>query len=278
LVFVLFFASGAAGLVYQVLWLRQLTLIFGATAYATSAILSTFMGGLALGSYWAGRRADRWTGPPLRTYGKLELGIAAYALAIPWLLDRAPVVLELAWKLGADRHFAALGIVKLITIAILILPATTLMGATLPVLSRIAAETSRGVGSGVGALYALNTLGAVIGAAAAAFVALPALGVRRTLLANLMLARSAGAVASAAGRRSADPDVGSQTADRAGPGPAGLADIDAIRHRGCAPPDLARSRLDARALVLAASVYAYASMLTAFLLRPLPAREARRIS
>ena len=47
----LFFLSGACGLVYQVVWLRQLTLIFGATAYATSAVLSTFMGGLALGSY-----------------------------------------------------------------------------------------------------------------------------------------------------------------------------------------------------------------------------------
>src|SRR5512141_357296 len=81
--FVLFFVSGLTGLVYQVIWLRQFTLIFGATAYASSAVLSTFMGWLALGSYWAGRRADRWSGSPLRTYGKLELGIAVYAAAIP---------------------------------------------------------------------------------------------------------------------------------------------------------------------------------------------------
>ena len=142
-VFVLFFASGAVGLVYQIVWLRQLTLIFGATAYATSAVLSTFMGGLALGSYWAGRRADRWLDPPLRIYGKLELGIAVYAAAIPWLLDRATALLDIAWRLGADRHFALLGFIKFIAIAILILPATTMMGAPLPVLSRLAAQTSR---------------------------------------------------------------------------------------------------------------------------------------
>ena len=129
-VFILFFASGAAGLVYQLVWLRQLTLIFGATAYATSAVLSTFMGGLALGSYWAGRRADRWRDRGLRTYGKLELGITAYAITIPWLLDRATVLLEIAWRHGADRHFAWFGFIKFIAIAILILPATTLMGAS----------------------------------------------------------------------------------------------------------------------------------------------------
>jgi spermidine synthase len=57
LTFGLFFISGAVGLVYQVVWLRQLTLIFGATAYASSAVLSTFMGGLALGAYLASRYA-----------------------------------------------------------------------------------------------------------------------------------------------------------------------------------------------------------------------------
>ena len=81
---ILFFLSGFAGLVYQVIWLRQFTLIFGATAYASSAVLSTFMGGLALGASWVGRRADDWLDEPLTTYGKLELGIAAYAALIPW--------------------------------------------------------------------------------------------------------------------------------------------------------------------------------------------------
>src|SRR5262245_37735376 len=103
--FSLFFASGVVGLVYQIVWLRQLTLIFGSTAYASSAVLSTFMGGLALGSYCVGRRADRWRAPALRTYGLLELGVAAYAALLPWLLRGTTPLLEIAWRLGGDRHF-----------------------------------------------------------------------------------------------------------------------------------------------------------------------------
>lgn len=268
LVFVLFFASGAAGLVYQVLWLRQLTLIFGATAYATSAILSTFMGGLALGSYWAGRRADLWRDPPLRTYGKLELGITAYAVAIPWLLDRAAVLLELAWKLGADRHFALLGVIKFIAIAILILPATTMMGATLPVVSRVAAETSRNAGARVGGLYAMNTFGAVVGTVVAAFVALPALGMKRTLAANLTVNALVGIVAWFAGRHSAGADVGPpETAhgtmtDKS----SSRALVLAFAASGCAAMILEVAWTRGVALVLGSSVYAYASMLTAFLM------------
>ena len=267
-IFVLFFASGAAGLVYQVLWLRQLTLIFGATAYATSAILSTFMGGLALGSYWAGRRADRWTDSPLRTYGKLELGITAYAVTIPWLLDRAALLLELAWKLGADRHFALLAIIKFIAIAILILPATTMMGATLPVLSRIAAETSRTAGARVGALYAMNTFGAVVGTVAAAFVALPALGMKRTLAATVAVNALVGIVAWIAGRRFAGPPGrSSESADQHAPDrPASRTLVFAFAASGCAAMALEVAWTRGLALVLGSSVYAYASMLTAFLL------------
>ena len=268
MVFVLFFASGAAGLVYQVIWLRQLTLIFGATAYASSVVLSTFMGGLALGSYWGGRRADHWRDRPLRTYGKLELGITVYAATIPWLLDRATPLLEIAWKLGADRHFALLGLIKFIAIAALILPATTLMGATLPVLSRVAAHTTRSVGARVGALYAVNTFGAVVGTVFAAFVALPALGMKRTLLANVTLNALVGIVAWTAGRRSKGAERPfAESSDQNAPiqqVPRTL--ILAFAASGFAAMVLEVAWTRGLALVLGSSVYAYASMLTAFLL------------
>jgi spermidine synthase len=267
-VFVLFFASGAAGLVYQVVWLRQLTLIFGATAYATSVVLSTFMGGLALGSYWAGRRADRSPASPLRTYGGLELGITAYAAAIPWLLTRVTPLLAFAWNLGADRHFALLGLVKFVAIAILILPATTLMGATLPVLSRVAAESNRNVGSAVGVLYAVNTLGAVVGTVVAAFLALPTLGMKRTLFANLALNAAVGVVAWTLGRRPREarrPVAGApDPAVLAGRPSRGL--LLAFAASGSAAMVLEVAWTRGLALVLGSSVYAYASMLTAFLL------------
>jgi spermidine synthase len=268
LTFALFFASGAVGLVYQIVWLRQLTLIFGSTAYASSAVLSTFMGGLALGSYWAGRRADRWREPPLRTYGRLELGVAAYAALLPWLLGRATPLLELAWRLGGDRHFALLGLAKFVAIAILILPATALMGATLPVLSRVAAQSTGKVGAGVGALYAVNTFGAVVGTVAAAFVALPSLGMERTLLANLALNAIVGIVAWTVGRRSSQvAHLSAESSDQ--PRPivhASWTPVLAFAASGFAAMVLEVAWTRGLALVLGSSVYAYASMLTAFLL------------
>ena len=265
---ILFFVSGFAGLVYQVIWLRQFTLIFGATAYASSAVLSTFMGGLALGAYWAGRRADDWLDEPITTYGKLELGIAAYAALIPWLLDRLTPLLELVWRLGADRHFALLGFLKFVAIAILVLPATTLMGATLPVLSRVVSRSARSVGGGVGALYAVNTFGAVAGTAACAFYMLPAFGMKRTLIANITLNVIVGVVAWLAGRRfgearqeaSAAPDEPTEAAHPS------RALILAFAASGFAAMVLEVAWTRGLALVFGSSVYAYASMLTAFLL------------
>lgn len=82
LVLLLFTASGIAGLIYEVVWSRQLTLIFGATTLAVSTVLTTFMFGLGLGSFLAGRAIDRG-GHPLRMYAVLEAGIGAYAILFP---------------------------------------------------------------------------------------------------------------------------------------------------------------------------------------------------
>src|SRR5918997_1678287 len=79
-----FILSGATGLIYEILWARMLGLVFGATTFAISAVLAAFMGGLALGSAWAGKLAARIE-RPLRVYGLIEIGIALYAVAVPWL-------------------------------------------------------------------------------------------------------------------------------------------------------------------------------------------------
>src|SRR6185503_7645638 len=79
-----FFLSGATGLIYEVLWARMLGLVFGGTTLAVSTVLAAFMGGLALGSAMAGRWGGRVT-RPVRAYGLLEIGIALYALAVPFL-------------------------------------------------------------------------------------------------------------------------------------------------------------------------------------------------
>src|ERR671916_381978 len=79
-----FVLSGATGLVYEILWARMLGLVFGATTFAISAVLAAFMGGLALGSAWAGKLAAS-VKRPLRAYGIIEIGIAIYAISVPLL-------------------------------------------------------------------------------------------------------------------------------------------------------------------------------------------------
>src|SRR5438477_11215050 len=86
-----FFLSGASGLVFEVVWTRELGLVFGSTTLAISTVLSVYMGGLALGSVIAGRFADR-VRDPLRAYAIAEAGVGLYGLAIPLLLLHYPAL------------------------------------------------------------------------------------------------------------------------------------------------------------------------------------------
>src|SRR5206468_5558915 len=96
---VFFFLSGATGLFYEIVWMRQLILVFGSTTHAVSAVLSAFMLGLALGSFAFGRSADRGANL-VRLYGLLEIGVGLYALVAPLLLQQvAPLFVRL---LGSD--------------------------------------------------------------------------------------------------------------------------------------------------------------------------------
>jgi spermidine synthase len=91
LVLACFFLSGASGLVFEAVWTRELTLVFGSTALAMSTVLSVFMGGLALGSWLAGRFADR-IADRLRAYALAEAGVGLYALAVPLVLAGYPAL------------------------------------------------------------------------------------------------------------------------------------------------------------------------------------------
>jgi len=181
----LFFLSGACTLVYEIAWVRMFVLVFGTSVYAVSTVLSAFMAGLALGSALFGRVADR-RGNALRLYAWLELGIGLFALAFPFILSRLDSLYTVlyGWLQGSPAAFAAARFA--LSFLVLLVPAT-LMGATLPVLSRFAVRGLGRLGRGVGLLYALNTFGAVTGCALTAFVLLEQLGVRgSTTLAALV--------------------------------------------------------------------------------------------
>ncbi|MCL6693230.1 fused MFS/spermidine synthase [Pseudomonas sp. R3.Fl] len=164
----LMFASGGAALVFQVLWVKQLSLVVGVEVYAVTTAISAFFAGLALGGLAFGRWADRLR-RPVRLYAGLELLVALLGVGATFALAHAA---------GAfARLEASLGLLAwLLPFALVGLPAF-FMGGTLPVLVRALKPAEGQLGRAGGGLYAANTAGAIAGTLLAAFVLLPALGV-----------------------------------------------------------------------------------------------------
>src|SRR5215204_1164681 len=163
----LFFGTGACGLVYQQLWVRLLSLVFGVTVYAVSTVLASFFAGLALGSFFAGRLVDR-ARRPLQWYGVAEIlvGLAALGtMAALSAVERAYV----GMAGGLPDSVPVLTVVRFVlSFTVLLVPAT-LMGASLPIVVRSALVRSGHLGERVSLLYATNTAGAIGGAVLAGF-------------------------------------------------------------------------------------------------------------
>jgi spermidine synthase len=176
----LFFLSGLTSLVYEVIWVRLLTLTFGVSAFAVATVLLAYMGGLCTGSYWFGRRADQER-DQLRLYGLLEGLVGLYALIMPLVLDGAGSLYVLVHR-TFEPDFYVMSLIRLAcSIAILAVP-TFLMGGTMPLLAAALAEGSPSVARRVSALYALNTLGATVGCLLAGYVLIPRLGLTGTTI------------------------------------------------------------------------------------------------
>ncbi len=178
-IFTLFLISGACGLIYEVVWSRMMMLIFGRSVLSVGIVLAAFMSGLALGSYLLGRTADR-SRDPLRLYALYEMGVGLTALIASFFLTRTmPVHIWIHNIFGESLliHFVAR---FLMVFAILIIP-TALMGATLPLLSRVMLIRLSRVAQEMGLLYAINTIGAVVGSLASGFYLIGRFGLERTV-------------------------------------------------------------------------------------------------
>ncbi|MEO6665575.1 MAG: fused MFS/spermidine synthase, partial [Nitrospiria bacterium] len=262
-----FFLSGAAGLMYQVVWGRLLVLVFGSTTIAISTVLTVFMGGLALGAWLGGRWIDR-VSRPLIVYAAIEAAIALFALIVPWALDRVVPIYRMLWEQWSSSPAAWMGIRFAVVVAVLAIP-TVLMGATLPVMSRALARDASGLSSRVAAFYALNTAGAIAGASTTGFLWLPAFGVTPTLAVAAACNLAAGAAAWMIARRGAAAVSGTTTPPPfAGPAidPRLIRWVSAtlvVSGAAALVNEVAWSR--ALSLVLGSSVYAFAAMLTTFL-------------
>jgi spermidine synthase len=181
----LLFFSGLSALVYQTVWLRQFRLIFGASTYATGAVLAIFMLGLSLGSVLLGKRADV-IDRPILYYARLELLIAIAAALSPLLLALAA---KIYFASGGTLRLGIAGatVLRLLLAAIVLGPATVLMGGTLPAAARSVStdqDSSRRV---VALLYGANTFGAVAGTLLSTFALLEHLGNRATLLVAVLI-------------------------------------------------------------------------------------------
>ena len=200
MLFILFFLSGAAALVYEVAWTRSLGLVFGASHLAVTTVLAVYMGGQALGSALLGDRADR-TDRPLRLYGLLEIGVGLSAVAFLALMKVYPLLYAPLARVAAGDRLALTVLRVAFAVAATIVP-TTLMGGTLPTLARFAAGRGAvGVGRQLSFLYAVNTAGAVLGSLLAGFVLLRCIGVTASTLVAAAVSAGVGVASVALQRR-----------------------------------------------------------------------------
>lgn len=176
IVLIAFGFSGAAALIYEVVWTRALSVILGSTTYALSTMLSTFMAGLAIGAFIGGRLADR-TKNLLMVFGLLELWIGIFGLiTIPLIHAVPPLYFRIykAFHLSPAIYF----FFQFILCSGIMLIPTTLMGATFPVVSKKVTSSINDMGKWVGNAYSFNTFGAIIGSFTAGFILMPLFGVR----------------------------------------------------------------------------------------------------
>ncbi|HSS92400.1 MAG TPA: fused MFS/spermidine synthase [Candidatus Dormibacteraeota bacterium] len=191
LVLGVFIASGAAGLMYQVVWSRELVLLFGNTSQAISTIVTAFLAGLGGGALVGARIASR-TRNPLRLYGLIEIGVAVLAVGLPTLFPVLSGVYGSAYTSVSPEQ---LGLIRFVLAFAAVTPATFLMGMTLPALTSFFVRSMDDAGRRLGELYAANTLGAVLGTIIAGYALIELIGLSRTALVAVGLNLLAGTVA-----------------------------------------------------------------------------------
>ena len=207
-----FMLSGFAALLYKTAWLRQFSLVFGTSELAVAAVLAAYMAGLAGGAAVAARWVNR-VQHPIRVYGLLEAAIAISALSVPLLLSAAGAAY--VWILGdlseppSASTFGQPLFYLVVAFLVLALP-TGFMGSTLPLLIRQVIRSDRDLGSKVALLYGSNTAGAVAGTLVAAFVLLPTIGLHGTVWVGVAVNALVFVIAAAISKRipavEADPD------------------------------------------------------------------------
>lgn len=169
--------SGSAALIYELVWLRSLSYILGNTTYAATTMLASFMAGLALGSFWGGKVADR-SRDHLFLFGFIELLIGLFGLVTLYLIKHLDFLYAFMFY-QTYKSFYVLSAAQFLFSFVLMLFPTTLMGMTFPIVLKKFFSSELDLGRRCGYVYAINTAGAVLGVILAGFIMLPLLGITK---------------------------------------------------------------------------------------------------
>lgn len=185
IVLLCFFVSGAAGLIYQICWIRSAALIFGSTTFALSTVLAVFFAGMAAGSYLSGHLSKHTT-KPLLWYAIIEATLAVYALSTPYLFEFVNYSYHMVFEIMQFQPNLGIALRLVLVLFVLFIPAL-LLGATLPLFCRQMVTSNYRIASEIGVLYTVNTFGAAVGCVLAGFVLIPKIGVSDSIAVGAML-------------------------------------------------------------------------------------------
>jgi len=180
LLLIIFGLTGMTALIYEIIWIRPLSLVFGTTIYAVSTIIASFILGLAVGSWIAGRYTDRLKNP-LRYFAFTQLGVGFYGILLLPIFGALPAIYLGLHQATFPNQSVFMFLQILMSIAMISIPAT-LMGTTLPLMMRTYSEEFTKIGKDVGKLDASNSFGAVVGTLAAGFLLIPILGIQYSII------------------------------------------------------------------------------------------------
>ena len=187
----LFFFSGFSALIYEIVWARLLSLVFGTSIEAISAVITAFMFGLAIGSYFAGRHAD-YVRKHLSAYAITEILIGITSIILYFTITNLSYILNNSFFV--DQGHVLTPVIYILNFLLVAIP-TTLMGATFPLITKFYIRNSSRIGLGIGTLYGINTFGAVMGTFVCGFYLIPTLGVMETNFLAAFISISLGIVA-----------------------------------------------------------------------------------
>ncbi len=209
-IYALFLFSGISGLVFQIVWLRMFSRILGSTVYAASIVVASFMAGMAIGSYYWGKRSAK-AGNLLLLYSALEAGVGLSVLVLSLVFGRMLPLYRFIYGLAGEQRLFLTAFQAVLLFLLLLIP-TALMGGTLPLLAAHTRKYGTSFDSRLGLLYGVNTLGAMLGVLGSGFYSIGAWGEQATITAGVSINLAVAAAAFLLSRARTATDGGSRRA------------------------------------------------------------------